>query len=78
VTNQRLIHALIESDNEAADELLLEALGRGNEAEKSIALGALLQRQRLRGLSGVVAQYPQLTERLQLIVLNSIKQFHSA
>ncbi|MBC8105584.1 MAG: HEAT repeat domain-containing protein [Anaerolineae bacterium] len=78
MTNSRLISALVESDNEAADDLLLEALRVGNEAEKSIALDALMERETVRGLGGVIGQYGQLSDSLKLIVLRSIKQFHHA
>jgi hypothetical protein len=40
VTNRRFILALIESENEAADDLLLEALRLGNPQEQAVALDA--------------------------------------
>ena len=49
----RLVQALVESKNEAADEVLLEALRAGNEAEKALALNALFRRGTLKALSGV-------------------------
>jgi len=75
---QRLLLALVESKNEAADAVLLEALRLGNEAEQRMALDALLERKTVRGLSGVVAQYKFLPESLQLHILNNVKHFHHA
>ena len=73
-----LVQALVDSGNEAADDLLLEALRQGNEAEGTLALSALLRRRTLRGLSGIVGQYVNLPSPLQLTVLNHIKLFHQA
>jgi hypothetical protein len=74
----RLIHALVESENEAADALLLEAIALGTAAEKSVALDALLRRETVRGLCGVIARYEQLPQDLQLHVLGNIRSFHHA
>ena len=41
---QQLVHALATSPNEAADDVLLEALRLGNEQEQSNVLAALLKR----------------------------------
>ncbi len=73
-----LVQTLIASENEAADDLLLQALRLGTEAEQALALSALLKRQKTRGLSGVVAQYQTLPDALKLTVLENIKLFHSA
>jgi HEAT repeat protein len=75
---QRLLLALIESKNEAADELLLEALRVGNAAEQQVILDALVKRQAVRGLTGVIEQYDALPEALQRQVLANIKAFHTA
>jgi HEAT repeat protein len=75
---QRLLLALVESKNEAADAVLLEALRLGNEGEQRTALDALLERKSVRGLSGVVGQYKFLPESLQLHILNNVKHFHHA
>jgi HEAT repeat protein len=72
----RLVHALVKSENEAADDLLLEALRLGNESEKNVALGGLLERQTVRGLGGVIEQYDQLPEGLQVTILSRIRDFH--
>src|SRR5215813_10443580 len=73
-----LVQSLVQSRNEAADDVLLEALVVGNEAEKALALDALLRRKTLRGLSGVVSQYGQLPAAAQLTVLQNVGQFHHA
>ena len=74
----QLISALVETKNEAADELLLEALRLGNPQEKTLAMNALMRRQTVRGLSGTVEQYDKLPESLQLEILAQIKLFHHA
>jgi HEAT repeat protein len=74
----RLIHALVETRNEAADALLLEALQLGSEGEQSIAFDALLRRQTTRGLCGVIGLYDRLPQNLQLRALGNIKTFHHA
>jgi len=73
-----LIHALVESDNEAADDLLLEALSLGNDKEKTVVLDALIRRQTLRGLGGVIAHLAELPEALKFRILKDIKVFHPA
>ena len=47
---QQLVNALSGSPNEAADDVLLQALRLGNPQEQSVVLGALLKRQTVRGL----------------------------
>lgn len=74
----RLFHALTRSKNEAADDVLVEALRVGIEREQEPVLTALLQRKTIRGLSGVIAQYGKLPAALQLRVLREIKAFHHA
>jgi hypothetical protein len=74
----QLISALVESENGAADELLLEALRLGNPQEKTLAMNALMKRQTVRGLSGVVEQYEKLPESLQVEILSQIKLFYHA
>src|SRR4051794_10441676 len=75
---QQLLQALIASKNEAADEVLLEALRLGNPQEQATALDALIQRETTRGLSGVIGLYDSLSDPLKLIVLEKIKAFHHA
>src|SRR5689334_7686670 len=74
----RLVQALVESNNEAADQVLLEAMRAGNEAEKALALNALFRRGTVKGLSGVVELYTDLPSSLQAVVLGSVKQLHAA
>ena len=74
----RLIDTLVLSRNEAADDLLLEAMRLGNEREQRRVLSALLRRRTVRGLGGVIAAYERLPEPLQLHVLRNIKTFHHA
>lgn len=73
-----LINALIVSENEAADDLLLEALALGNESEQRVALAALFKRQKGRGLAGVIGQYETLPDALKLVVLENIRPLHHA
>jgi len=75
---QQVIQALVESRNEAADDVLLEALRLGNAAEKSAVLEALIERKSARGLGGVIGEFDALAEGLKLGVLRQIKVFHSA
>src|SRR5438477_4767322 len=74
----RLIHALVESKNAAADEVLLEALRLGAEGEQRAVLAGLLRRRTERGLSGTIAAYDVLPESLQLLVLENIRLFYHA
>lgn len=75
---QQLLQALIASKNEAADEVLLEALRLGNPQEQATSLDALIQRETTRGLSGVIGVYDSLPDPLKLIILEKIKAFHHA
>ncbi|HRK32674.1 MAG TPA: HEAT repeat domain-containing protein [Tepidisphaeraceae bacterium] len=74
----QLINALVESRNEAADDTLLEALRVGNEVEQSMAMGALLRRKTVHGLSGIITAYESLSQQLQLQVLASAGHLHHA
>src|SRR5687767_6605245 len=75
---QRLLLALVQTKNEAADAVLLEALRLGAEHEQQAVLDALLARRTVRGMSGVVGLYARLPESLQVEVLANIKHFHPA
>lgn len=75
---ESLLNALVETKNEAADGLLLEALDLGTEHEKLSALAALLRRKTLSGMTGVVTRYDKLPESLQLEILSNIGLFHPA
>lgn len=74
----RLIHALASSKNEAADDVLLEALRLGTDREKAVAMGGLFKRQTNRGLGGVIGEYDRLPEPLQELVLTEIRLFNHA
>ena len=70
---QRLLSALISTDNEAADDLLLEALRIGNEAEQAMALETLVRRGTSYGLSGVLAQYDTLPASIHRLIAERVK-----
>ena len=74
----RLINALVNSKNEAADDLLLQALRLGLLGEQQLALDALLRRKSSRGLSGIIGHYDSLPEPLRLVVLENIGVFNHA
>jgi HEAT repeat protein len=76
--HEELVDALIHTENEAADDLLLEGLRLGAEIEQSVIINALIQRKSIRGLSGVIEQYEALPERLQQSVLANVKALHHA
>jgi HEAT repeat protein len=78
VTHDRLIAALVHSKNEAADDALLEALRLGTDVECAAALGALIQRKTVHGLSGVIGMYDELSGSLQAEIQANIKQLHHA
>ena len=75
---QQLLHALVHSKNEAADDVLVDALKVGNAQEKQAILNAILERQSIRSLCGVVGQYSELPPPLQEQVLGEVKTFHGA
>ena len=76
--HEELVDGLVQSENEAADELLLEGLRLGAEVEQMVVLNAIFQRKRIRGLSGVVELYDSLSQRLQLYVTANINLLHHA
>jgi HEAT repeat protein len=71
-----LVQALVQSKNEAADDVLLDALRLGSDPEKALALNALLRRKTLKGMAGVIALYNALPNPIQLTVLHNVGQFH--
>lgn len=74
----QLLDALVRSKNEAADDVLLEALRIGSESERDVVLSALLRRQTTRSLGGVVGRFDSLSEPLQRRILENIKTlFHA-
>ncbi|MGA2232454.1 MAG: HEAT repeat domain-containing protein, partial [Tepidisphaeraceae bacterium] len=78
VDSDRLILALVQTKNEAADDVLLEALRLGSEEEKPLILAALFRRATVHGLCGVIALYDKLPEPLQHRVLVNIRNMHAA
>ncbi|MBC7783306.1 MAG: HEAT repeat domain-containing protein [Burkholderiales bacterium] len=75
---QKLLSLLVESDNRAADDLLLEALRLGNEQEQSIALEALIRREKSYGLVGVLAQFADLPKGLKGAIIDRARAFYFA
>ena len=75
---ESLLHILIASKNEAADDLLLQALSIGSEPEQSAVLEALFKRHTVHGLSGVVGLYESLPDPLKLTILGNVKLLHHA
>lgn len=75
---QRLLLALTETKNEAADDVLLESLGLGAPGAQRAVLDVLLARKTTRGLGGVIEQFDTLGDELQRHVLANIRTFHHA
>jgi len=75
---QRVVQVLVESANEAADDVLLDALRLGNDDEQAMALDGLVQRKTVRGLGGVIRQFDSLSDALKLHVIRQIRAFHEA
>lgn len=75
---EQIIEALVASENEAADDLLVEALQRGNLSEKATVLQALIRRETVTGLGGVIDEFHRLPDPLKLEVLKNIRYFHAA
>ena len=73
----RLIQAIIASDNQAADDLLLEALRVGDAGERATLLDALAARATPRGLTGVLAQLQDLPAALQSRAVTLLKNEHA-
>ncbi len=78
MADPRLISALVASKNEAADELLLEALRSGNLGEQKLMIETLIRRGTVRGLGGIIGLYGSLDDSLKLAVLEQIKHFYHA
>ena len=76
---ERLLHALIESKNESADDVLVEALRLGSPEEKvPVFRRASCYGRRCGSLCGIIEQFDNLPEPLQQQVLKEIKVFHPA
>jgi HEAT repeat protein len=74
----QLIQSLVRSKNEAADDLLLQALHMGIANEQRVALDLLLRRKTLHGLIGVLRAFERLSDPLQEMVLAKVGLFHHA
>ena len=70
----KLLYALVQSKNEAADDVLVEALRLGDPQEKRPVLEALLSRKTIHGLCGIISLYDSLPELLQRHILAEIGQ----
>ncbi|MDB5323856.1 MAG: hypothetical protein JWN40_5487 [Phycisphaerales bacterium] len=75
---QQLLHALVHSKNEAADDVLLEAVQLGNPDEQAMAIDALMKRETTRGLGGVISLYDSFPDTLKLLILENVRVFHHA
>jgi ribosome biogenesis protein Tsr3 len=73
---QKLLNLLISADNQAADDLLLEALALGNEYERKIALEAITRRANGYGLMGVLHQFADLPPSVQKMVIDKSAVFY--
>jgi hypothetical protein len=78
VIQDQLLLALVRSKNEAADDVLVEALRLGDDGERGRALDALVRRRTVRGLCGVIGLFDRLPEPLQGTVLRELKAFYPA
>jgi HEAT repeat protein len=74
----QVLRSLVDSQNEAADDVVLECLGLGTLQERLVILGALLKRESIRGLTGIIETYDDLPQPLQLEVMSNIGVFHHA
>jgi hypothetical protein len=74
----QLIQALVQTSNQAADDMLLQAARIGAENEQRLVLDLLLKRKTTRGMSGVIAAYGELSETLQAHILSNIRLLHHA
>ncbi len=78
MTLDRLITALVESKNEAADDALLEAISLGSNPERALAMDALFRRKTTHGLTGLIGLYGKLPHSLQQLVLGKVRMLHQA
>ncbi len=74
----RLLQVLLQSENEAADDLLLEALRVGSPREQLTSIEMLMRRKTLHGLCGMIGQYESLPEMFQERIVRDVRQLHSA
>ena len=74
----QLIHALVGTPNQAADDVLLQALRIGAENEQRLVLDLLLKRGTPRGMNGIIAAYDTLPESLQASVVANVRRLNHA
>lgn len=74
----RLINALVQTRNQAADDLLLQALALGAENEQRMLLDVLFKRKSSRATSGVIRAYAALPESLQSHLIANVRHLHHA
>lgn len=73
---QKLLSLLVTADNQAADDLLLEAMRIGNEHERAIALEALTKRANSHGLFGVLELFEQFSPKTQKLIIDKASTFY--
>jgi len=74
----RLIQSMIASENLAVDDVFLEGLDRGNDAEQALCYNSLVRRATIPGLSGVIIRFDRLSGSLQEATLADIRTFYHA
>lgn len=74
----QLIHALVGTPNQAADDVLVQALRIGAENEQRLVLDLLLKRGTSRGMNGIIAAYDTLPQSLQASVLANVRRLNHA
>ncbi len=74
----QVLRSLIDSQNEAADDVLLECLRLGTLQERLVVLRALLKRESVKGLTGVIEIYDELAQAASAQVITNIGVFHHA
>ena len=74
----RLLNVLIQSPNDAADDALIDALRHGNPGEQANIVHALLRRQNVRGLSGMIGLYETFSDDIKLRILDNVPMLHTA
>ena len=74
----QLINALVQTRNQAADDLLLQALALGAENEQRMVLELLFKRKSTRATSGIVRGYAALPASLQAHLIANVRHLHHA
>jgi HEAT repeat protein len=73
---ERVLEQIIASANEAADDVLLEVLDRGDLSERHRALDALLQRHTITGTYGLLRRLESLPNELRLVLLQRANELY--